>query len=359
MPRRKLLVAGGVGLIGRAVIEHFEAREQLEIVGLSRRRPDFDTRATFVSVDRRDRQACARELAPHRDTTHLVYAAVSEKPDLIRGWRDADQIEVNAAMFRNLFEVIESPRLEHVTLLQGTKAYGAHVLGRMQRVPAREREPRVEHANFYFEQEDYLREKQRARDWSFSILRPQIVLGVAVGGALNVVATIGAYAAIQRDLGLPFGHPGHEEALTECTDVRLLARAVEWSTSTPECDGQAFNITNGDVAVWRDLWPRLAEVLEVPLGDVAPMRLQDEMPKHAALWHHLAEREGLRCLDLDALIGLSWQFADVTWAARAATLRPALVSTIKARQYGFDACVDTEDSLAELLQRMREERYLP
>jgi hypothetical protein len=67
----------------------------------------------------------------------------------------------------------------------------------------------------------------------------------------------------------------------------------------------------------------------------------------------------LRCLDLDALIGLSWQFADVTWAARVAAARPALVSTIKARQYGFDACVDTEDSLAELLQHMREDRYLP
>ena len=355
----KLLGAGGGGLVGRAVGEHFEEREDIDLVGLSRRRPEFETRATFVSVDLRDPEACMRELAPHRDTTHLVYAAVYEKPDLIRGWRETEHVEVNAAMFRNLFEAVESPTLRHVTLLQGTKAYGAHVLGRLPRLPAREREGRVEHANFYFEQEDYLRERQPARDWSFSILRPQIVLGVAVGGSLNVVAAIGAYAAIQRELGQPFGHPGHENALTECTDARLLARAVEWTAATPDCDGHAFNITNGDVTVWSDLWPRLAEVLELPAGDPAPARLQDEMPKHAELWRRLAEREGLRCPDLDALIGLSWQFADATWASPVAPERPALVSTIKARQFGFDACIDTEDSLAELLLRMRQQRYLP
>ena len=69
------------------------------------------------------------------------------------------------------------------------------------RVPAKEREPRVEHTNFYFAQEDWLRERRRGRDWRFTILRPQIVTGLAVGSAMNVVATIGVYAAIQRERG--------------------------------------------------------------------------------------------------------------------------------------------------------------
>ena len=41
------------------------------------------------------------------------------------------------AMFENLLDAVESPRLQHVTLLQGTKAYGMH-LAQPIRVPASE-----------------------------------------------------------------------------------------------------------------------------------------------------------------------------------------------------------------------------
>ena len=100
--------------------------------------------------------------------------------------RGIDGYALALAMLRNLLDAIESPRLRHVTLLQGTKAYGAH-LGMRMRLPAREREPRVEHPNFYFEQEDFLRDRQRGRDWSWTILRPQVVLGVAKKWAVSEV----------------------------------------------------------------------------------------------------------------------------------------------------------------------------
>ena len=34
--------------------------------------------------------------------THVVYAAVYEKPGLIAGWRDQEQMDTNLAMLRNL-----------------------------------------------------------------------------------------------------------------------------------------------------------------------------------------------------------------------------------------------------------------
>jgi nucleoside-diphosphate-sugar epimerase len=356
--QRKVVVAGALGVIGRAAVEHFVTRGD-RVVGLSRRKPDFETTAEFVSVDLRDAAGCRAALARHADATQLVYAALHEMPQLVAGWFDPEHTTTNLGMLRNLLDAIESPALEHITLLQGTKAYGAH-LGAPIRVPAKERDPRVEHANFYFSQEDWLRERQQDRDWRFTILRPQIVAGLAVGSAMNVVAAIGAYAAIQRERGLPFAHQGHPHALTELTDAGLLARAAEWAAGRPACNGESYNITNGDVTCWRELFRAVAAWLGVELDeDPEPQRLAETMPAQAGLWRAVAEREGLRISDLDALIGLSWQYADVLWASPVAPVRPALVSTIKAREHGFSACLDSEDGVIALLQRMRAERYLP
>ena len=89
-----------------------------------------------------------------RDVTHVVYAALFEKPGLIRGWREHDQMETNRVMLANLFEPLQAAArgLQHVTLLQGTKAYGAHVAPIA--IPAKERQPRHAHENFYWLQED-------------------------------------------------------------------------------------------------------------------------------------------------------------------------------------------------------------
>jgi hypothetical protein len=49
-------------------------------------------------------RAACRELAR---LTHLVYAALYERPGLIAGWREQEQIETNDLMFRNLFDPVE------------------------------------------------------------------------------------------------------------------------------------------------------------------------------------------------------------------------------------------------------------
>ena len=143
------------------------------------------------------------------------------------------------------------------------------------------------------------------------------------------------------------------------TDATLLARAVEWAAATPECAGEIYNITNGDVVAWRDWFPRIAAHFDVPLGEPQPLSLVREMPGHVDTWRKLAAREALRCEDLDALIGLSWQYADMIWANPSAQPRPALVSSIKARQHGFGHCVDSEDALIEVFELMQEQGYLP
>jgi len=125
-------------------------------------------------------------------------------------------------------------------------------------------------------------------------------------------------------------------------------------------DGEIYNLTNGDVICWRELFRAVAAWLEVPLDESpGPARLAETMPAQAGLWRHIAEREGLHIADLDELGGLSWQYADVLWANPRPTQRPGLVSTIKAREHGFVDCLDSEDNVIGLLERMRDEGRNP
>jgi nucleoside-diphosphate-sugar epimerase len=371
MAHAKVLVAGALGVIGRAVVERLARRDGALVVGLARRAPDSGLVMSlrdatqpvqWLRCDLQDASATRAALAAHRDTTHLVYAALYEKPELIRGWLAPDHVDVNGAMLANTLAALEGAPLAHVSLLQGTKAYGAHA-GRPMRIPARERDAKRDHANFYFVQQDELEARAASAGFAFTIFRPQVVLGNAVGSAMNPVAALGAYAAISRELGEALRYPGHPHMLTECIDARIIAAAVEWSWREPRANREAINLTNGDVVVWRTFFERLADELGMrleqrPLAPDEP-RLGVAMPKHGATWRRLAEREALRITDLEALIGLSWQYADILFAAPAPPPVPTLVSTIKVRQLGFGDCIDSEECIMQHLAAMRACGYLP
>ena len=139
MTNKRVAVAGATGLVGHAALRHFGSSPGSEVVALSRRKPGNLYGARHVAVDLTDAAQCARAAAQLQGITHLVYAALYEGPNLVDGWRDESQIRTNDLMLRNLMAVLEpaAPSLRHVTLLQGTKAYGVHV--RPLAVPARGR----------------------------------------------------------------------------------------------------------------------------------------------------------------------------------------------------------------------------
>jgi nucleoside-diphosphate-sugar epimerase len=355
----KVLVTGASGLLGVAAIEQFLSAGW-EVVGVSRRKPElFSGREIeFLSVDLQDREAARAAFEPLTDITHIAYTALHEKPELVAGWSSKAQIETNNAMLRNVVEPIlgSASNFQHISILQGTKVYGVHL--HPIPIPARESDPRDSHDNFFLDQEDYVREIAAKHGFTYTALRPQLVTG-PTPGALNVLPAIGVYAAIQREKGESFGFPGGPSFVWEAADADLVADVMVWAADSPRAANEAFNITNGDVFEWRNVWPALAKTLGVETGPDTPMSLAAYLADHSDLWDRIVTKYGLRPLSLHQLVGHGDQHADFAFAYGAPEGPRAFVSTVKLRQAGFTETIDTEDAFRTALQSLIAHNFLP
>jgi nucleoside-diphosphate-sugar epimerase len=361
MAGKKVVVAGATGLVGNAALHHFERATGVEVVALSRRRPRQLYGARHVPLDLMDAAQCAQAAPELAGTTHLIYAALYEAPSLIDGWRDQNQIAVNDAMLRNLMAALEpaSPGLRHVTLLQGTKAYGSHV--RPLKVPAREgRSEMYEQPNFYWAQENFLRELQKGKGWHFSILRPVLIVGIAMGGAMDLIPPLGVYAAMLREQGRDLDYPGGAPRVSQAVDVDLLARAIAWCGEAAAARNEAFNVTNGDVFTWENVWPAVADGLGMKPGKAVPLSLAQHAKQWAAPWEELRRKHGLASPGLEEFVGLSFQYADYQMRyGQTEPGPPSIVSTVKINQAGFTEMMDTEAMFRKWFAAAKAERLLP
>ena len=230
--RDKIVVVGASGVVGQAVLRHFAGLPGWTAVAVSRRPPVNVPAVEHVAVDLTDRAACTKVFGAMRGVTHVVYAAVYEKPGLLGGWVDHEQMQTNLDMLRNVVEPLESfaRGLRHITILQGGKAYGIHIDPNIK-VPAKERWPRHPHENFYWLQEDFLRERQPDSGWHWTVLRPRLVFGDGLGSNMNPLPAIGVYAALRREHGLPLAFPGGPPRIYQATDADLIGRACGWAAT--------------------------------------------------------------------------------------------------------------------------------
>jgi nucleoside-diphosphate-sugar epimerase len=362
MLEKTVLIAGATGLVGAAAMKHFAQQPNCHVIALSRRKPDETWGAEWIELDLANRAACAvlaRDLVP---VTHLVYAALHERPKLVAGWRAEQQIRTNERMLKNLFGPLEiaAAGLSHVTMLQGTKAYGVHV--RPMKVPARENRSELrEQPNFYWNQEDFIRERQKGKAWRWTILRPVLILGSSTGSAVNVIAALGVYAAMMRRAGKTrLDFPGGAPRVAQAVDAELLARSIDWSGESAAAQNEIFNVTNGDVFAWPNVWPAIARALGFEAGDAVPLSLDREIRPREAEWAEIRARHGLRSGTLKEFVGLSFEYADYTMGyGRSEPGAPALVSTIKLMQAGFTQVIDTEAAFAKAFAEMQASRLLP
>ena len=348
--KKTALVVGAQGVIGSNLIAHLVTLEEWNIVGLSRRPAADSERVRYISVDLLDPESCRSKLQGLSGVTHIFYAAYQDRPT----W--AELVPPNLAMLRNVVESIEpvAKELQHVSLMQGYKVYGAH-LGPFK-TPAREDDPPHMPPEFNVDQQNYLEKQQAGKAWTWSAIRPSVVCGFALGNPMNLAMVIAVYAAMSKELGIPLrfpGKPGAYDKLIEMTDAGLLAKATVWAATEPKCANQAFNINNGDLFRWNEMWPAIARFFGLEVAPPLPMNLDIVMKDKEPLWNQMTKRHGL--FEIPYAEVSSWGFGDFVFSWD----YDFFADGSKARRFGFHEYVNTSEMFLKILQNFRDRRVIP
>jgi nucleoside-diphosphate-sugar epimerase len=348
--RPTALVAGALGVVGRGLVSHLLSLPDWDVVALSRRTMEPAEHLRSISVDLLDRPQCQALLSELSEVTHVFYVAYAPRPT------HEAEVEPNLRMLQNLLEVLApiAPGLQHVCLMQGTKAYGAH-LG-PYKTPARETDPRIISPMFYFAQQDYLTALAAERGWSWSVMRPRCIWGFSVGSTMNMITALGVYAAISREMELPLCFPGTEggyRRIEQAIDTMLLAKACVWAATELRCANQIFNVGNGGLFRWQEMWPHIAEALGMKTGPVRDVKLTEAMADKGPLWVRMVARHGLQDLAFKDLV--DWSFADFQWRMD----YDHISDTTKLVRFGFTEMVDDREMLVGMLQQLKDERITP
>jgi nucleoside-diphosphate-sugar epimerase len=349
MTQHTALVVGARGVIGGNLITHLEGLGW-DVIGLSRRGGTDRGSVRHLAVDLLDRDATIHQLRGLSEVTHLFYAAYQDRPS----W--AELVAPNLAMLTNVVDAVEpiAPDLEHISLMQGYKVYGAH-LGPFA-TPAKESDPPHMPPEFNVDQQQFLERRQLGATWSWSALRPSVVAGIGLGNPMNLAMVIAVYASMSKELGIPLrfpGKPGAYTSLIEMTDADLLAKATVWAATTEQARNEAFNITNGDVFRWSSMWPKIAAFFDLDVAPPLEMSLVEVMADKEALWNAMVERHGLAPTSYAEVS--SWAFGDFVFAWD----YDVIADTSKSRRAGFHAYVETEAMFLRIFQDLREQRLIP
>ncbi|KHF36129.1 hypothetical protein CM49_01754 [Paenibacillus sp. P1XP2] len=303
-----------------------------------------------MAADLLDPEDTRNKLEGLSEVTHLFYAAFQDRPT----W--AELVAPNLAMLTNSVEAVEAaaPGLRHISLMQGYKVYGAH-LGPFK-TPARETDAGHMPPEFNVDQQNYLEKRQQGKSWTWSALRPSVVAGFALGNPMNLAMVIALYASISKELGIPLrfpGKPGAYHTLMEMTDAGLLAKATVWAATDPRCANQAFNINNGDLFRWNEMWPKIAGYFGLETAPPLQMPLEVVMADKEPLWNEMVKKHGLAPHSYQEVS--SWRFGDFVFSWD----YDFFADGSKARRFGFHEFVDTEEMFMGIFDELRRRKVIP
>ena len=353
LPPREILLVGPYGVLGTGVLDAAAANPAWRVTTAARRPPPgyrAPGALRHISVDLMDREDTMRAFSSLGSVTDLVYAAYVERPTM------AETVAPNAKMLSNTLEALaaRSVPLQRVLLTGGAKSYGFS-LGAFN-APAKETAPRLIAPIHYHQQEDIVAEWCEKNGSSWTVLRPHLVMGPSLNSPMNLVTALGAYAAMSRELRIPLRYPGRQagwNALQETCDAELFGRAALWALGEEKTRNEIFNVSNGDVYRWRQMWGELAAFYEIPVAEPLAMSTVSEMSEKAPLWNAIVDRYGLFLTPYEQIA--NWAFVDYMLNFADETI----LSTIKIRQAGFTDCIDTHVSFRRQLWKLRKMRLIP
>lgn len=341
------LVVGSSGIIGTALVETLAKTADWTVRAL---RKTSVPGVQAIDCDLSDAEATRQALAAASDTTHVFYAALQTDPDLAR------ESEINTTMLRNVLNGLKAngAPLQRVVHYQGAKVYGVHLGANV--APFYEDDPRHVASNFYYAQEDLLRERQTSDGLDWSILRPDVVVGDITGNPMNIAMVIGVFAALSKQAGVPLRFPGsmrtYREVVAQLTDAHWLARASIWAALAPTARNEAFNLV-GEPFRWERIWIKIAEALDMDVATPQPFSLAKHMPGKAKDWKQLAAKHELKSLPYEKLVG--WPFGDFIFN----TEFDMISDMNKIRRAGFTEVVNNEEIMVNALKRLAEKGVLP
>lgn len=351
----RALVIGATGIIGGNICEHLIGGGWT-VYGLARR-PERAARGTIpLAADLNDRQGVAAAIARAERITHLFQAS----------WTPAETEEeacrINSEQFSNVLEGLKATRqpLAHVALV-GVKHYLGPFkdFGRyLPQTPFLEDTPRLPIPNFYYDQEDVLFRAAADSGFTWSVHRPNAVVGFAVGALMNQGTTLACYAAICRETGRPFaftGIPEQWEMLTEISDARLIARQVHWAATGVSLPSQAYNTGNGDVFRWKQMWKTIAGHfgIEAAPYDGQHQNLEALMADAGPIWSDMVAKYGLVEPDLSRLA--TWWHTDADFGRKV----ECISDMRRSRKAGFLEYQCSADTFLDLFRRLEAERIIP
>jgi hypothetical protein len=174
-----------------------------------------------------------------------------------------------------------------------------------------------------------------------------MIVGPNHGVVMNLPPVVGVYAALRQAEGLPFAFPGGVDRALEAVDVRLVGDSCLWAATHQCAEGETYNLTNGEVFSWRDMWPAIAQTLEVSLGEDESLSVADYVMQREPLWQNIVAKHKLSENTIEQIVGESHHYADLCFAhGTSEPTPPIFVSTVKIHQAGFTQTYNSEESFA-------------
>jgi hypothetical protein len=216
---------------------------------------------------------------------------------------------------------------------------------------------------FYYTQYDTLKDLSASRPWTFSEIRPDVIIGFTPGtNFMNSAQGLGIWLSLFREVngaGAKIAFPGTQASWTNKhtdTSQDVLAKMNLYAAvNHDKCgNGETFNCADGAVVTWADKWPGTCKHFGLEgTGPDSPYSIEEFVKKHADTWHQLEEKQGLKKGIFDKL---SWGFVQAVVALRDFDCDYDLS---KARSVGFEETVETVKSYTTAFERMREAKIIP
>ncbi|KAK4039732.1 NAD(P)-binding domain protein [Parachaetomium inaequale] len=396
------IVVGATGILGREIVKQLSQSPEKwnTVYALSRSKKDeFPSNVVHKHIDL---LSSADQMATDLqgvEAEYIFFVAYLQKDTEEENW------QVNGDMLSNFLSALTHTKTKRILLVTGAKQYGVH-LGAPKN-PLLESDPWLTTPpfppNFYYRQQSLLHDFcNNHKNIHWTVTYPNDVIGFATGNFMNLATGLGLYAAVSKELdprkeGLIF--PGSETFYTRLdtfTSSSLHAQFCEWAVLEPRAADQAFNVVNGDVQSWVDLWPRLARRFgatvkkdqfltktgcegRTELGDTTPLSAVAEeaglvgagvvskggvLEQRVSLvkwsqrgdvreaWERLAAREGLQ---REAFAGATWAFVDFVLGRGYDVVQ----SMSKAREIGWTGYQDTWKSFSDVFGELEAAKVLP